>query len=83
LLARIECLNILVVKSLFVNLDPRAKQQKLRKLFDCKTNGIGCRFEAAIIDPLRALAIAPRIYFGWCILIKIVHAPHVGAQRGV
>jgi hypothetical protein len=76
LLARVECLNILVVKSLFVNLDARAKQQQLWKLLDCKTNSIGCGFEAAITDPFRALAIAPRIQFGRYIIIKIVHTAH-------
>ena len=75
LLARIECLNVLVVESLFIDLDARAKQQQLRKLLDCKTNGIGCRFEAAISDLLRALAIAPRIQFGWCIVVKTGHVP--------
>ena len=48
LLARVERLNILVVETLFVNFDARAKQQRLRKLLDRKTDSIGCRFEAAI-----------------------------------
>src|SRR4029450_11345878 len=74
LLARVECLNVFVVESLFVNLDAPAKQYRLWKFLDCKTNGIGCRFEAAIGDLLRALAIAPRIQFGWCIIVKTVHA---------
>jgi hypothetical protein len=76
LLALIERLNILVVETLFVNLDARAKQQQLWKLLDRKTNGIGCRFEAAITDLLGALAIAPRIL--GVFLVHEIAVPVVG-----